>query len=97
MYRDDKNDFITLSAETDLRYALSCANKTANDHELYELCVEVEQSQLQGKIENLLTQLQYSMMKPLKLANEHFLHCLGLGLLIPLRKWVPNSIIVKAR
>ena len=44
MYRDDENDFVTLSTETDLKYALRCADKAANDQELYRLHVRVEQS-----------------------------------------------------
>ena len=42
MYRDDEND--ELFTETDLKYASRCADKAANDQEIYRLCVGVEQS-----------------------------------------------------
>ena len=46
VYQDDENDFVTLSTETELKYALQCADKAANDQELYRLCVRVEQSSI---------------------------------------------------
>ena len=101
MYRDDENDFVTLSTETDLKYALTCADKAANDQELYRLCVREEQSSTPRQDRKSINTVAVPDVETPKFANEHFLLCLGLGsglgLLIPLQKWMTNGTIVKAR
>ena len=91
MYRDNENDFVTLSTETDLKYPLRCADKAANDQELYRFCSTPRQDRPSINIVAVLD------VETLKLAKEHFLLCLGLHLLSPLQKWMTNGTIVKAR
>ena len=40
IYRDDENDFVTLSTKTDLKYSLRCADKAANIRNFIDFVLE---------------------------------------------------------